>query len=73
MVNKFRKEEARLQSFLAPELLSKDKKIVFVKSSVYVTNAECIKSANNTKQIGNSSCWCIGHMSACQQTETIEE
>lgn len=56
MVNKFRKEEARLQSFLAPELLSKDKKIVFVKSSVYVTNAECIKSANNTKQIGNSSC-----------------
>ena len=56
MVNKFSKEEARPESFLVPELLSKDKKIVFVKSSVYVTNAECIKSANNTQQIGNSSC-----------------
>lgn len=56
------------------KLLSKDKKIVFVSSSVYVTNAKHIKSANTCfQQIGDSSCWCLGHVFACQQAETIEE
>lgn len=48
--------------------------MVFVNSSVYVINDKHIKSANtHFQQIGNSSCWFLGHAFACQQAETIEE
>lgn len=61
-------------SYFLLHKITKDKKIVFVSSLVYVINGKHIKSANtHFQQIGNSSCWFLGHAFACQQAETIEE